>query len=62
LPHQEPIQAGKLGVSNQQSKSGNGITLRYRDYTIGRRRDMAVTQEVEKMFLKITNNVWLCNV
>jgi len=53
LPHQEQIHADKLGVSNQQIKRGNWITLCCRDYTIDKLEDMA--QKVEKMLLKIIN-------
>jgi len=48
LPHQEQIHADKLGVSNQQIKRGNGITLRCRDYTIDKLEVMA--QKAEKCF------------
>ena len=53
MTHQEQINADKHGVSNQQIKRemANGITLRYRDYTIDRLGVMA--QKAEKMLLKI---------
>jgi len=51
--HQEQIHADKLGVFNQQIKRGDGITLRFRDYTIDRLGVMA--QKAEKMILKIIN-------
>jgi len=47
----------KLGV--QISRQGNGMALRYRDYTIDRLGVME--QKAEKMLLKIINE-WLCNV
>jgi len=40
-------------ITNQQINRGNGITLRFRDYTIDRLGVMA--QKAEKMLLKIMN-------
>jgi len=41
-------------VSNEQIKRGNGITSRYRDYTIDRLGVMA--QKAKKMLLKIMDD------